>query len=493
MKEQILRLGKDSMIYGVGTMFTRLINLLLLPLFTAYLTPTDYGILALLALLGFVAQPIFSLGLGASMGPCYFEGNCESRKATATGTAFALLLLSASVLLAVAWVLPGPLSLLLFGKTGYSGPVSLFLSAIAVQMLSTPFALRLQFEQRAFLFVLLTAISTVISVALSVVLVVALGWGVHGMIVGQIISAVAHLLLLLFAGGDSAGLRVDWTMGRQLLRLGLPLVPSFAFMFILQQSNRYFLEWFQGLAEAGIYSIGFNCGMIMGLLVGAFTSAWYPYFMSFLDRQEEARILFGRIFTCYVYGFGAVCLLFFLFAKPVLTVMTQSAFHRAYPIVGCAATAQYFTGMFSLLLPGVYFSKEVKYVSVVQGTSACVAVLLNFVAIRWLGLWGAGAALVLGHLAMVTLQQVWNTWRGREYLPVEYEWGRVGRFGALFLAVAILGLSPQRLSLWADLAFATALSVTLLLVLYRMLSRQERLLLRSLVARYRPRILVAEA
>lgn len=76
MKQQILNLGKDSLIYGVGSVVTRFIGLLTLPIFTAYLTPEEYGVLAMLGLLTMVAQPVFSLGLAAAMGPSYFRSDC---------------------------------------------------------------------------------------------------------------------------------------------------------------------------------------------------------------------------------------------------------------------------------------------------------------------------------------------------------------------------------------------------------------------------------
>ena len=77
MRQVILSLAKDSMVYGVGSVITRFIVLITLPLFTTYLKPEEYGVLAMLAILTMLAQPVFSLGLSAAMGPSYFE---EDRK-----------------------------------------------------------------------------------------------------------------------------------------------------------------------------------------------------------------------------------------------------------------------------------------------------------------------------------------------------------------------------------------------------------------------------
>ena len=105
---------------------------------------------------------------------------------------------------------------------------------------------------------------------------------------------------------------------KELLRLGLPLVPSFAFLFILMHSNKYILEWHSGLEAVGIYSIGFNFGMAISIITGGIATAWYPFFMSYLNKLDEARLVFGRILTYYFLAIGLLCAAFFIFAKPIV-------------------------------------------------------------------------------------------------------------------------------------------------------------------------------
>lgn len=188
MKQQILTLGKDSMIYGVGSVITRFIGLLMLPLFTAYLTPEEYGVLAMLAILTMVAQPVFSLGLSAAMGPSYFEGNNADTKAKAVWTVFVINLVSASLLLLVAWMFPGTLGQLVRLPEEYAFLVGLNLTGCALTVLVTPFILRVQFEKQAHLYVLVTVATALTAILVSVITVVFLEWGVKGMVVGQLVG-----------------------------------------------------------------------------------------------------------------------------------------------------------------------------------------------------------------------------------------------------------------------------------------------------------------
>ncbi len=115
-------------------------------------------------------------------------------------------------------------------------------------------------------------------------------------------------------------LRLRAQIGKSLLRLGLPLVPSFAFVFILLQSNRFFLERLSGLDAVGIYAIGSSLGMTINMVMQGFTRAWFPYFLSFTEKQSEAKPLFSRITTYFVIGGGILTLCFFCLHAPLYSL-----------------------------------------------------------------------------------------------------------------------------------------------------------------------------
>lgn len=475
MKQQIERLGKSVLIYGVGRIVSRFIGFLLLPLFTAYLTPTDYGISGMLAMLSFVVTPVFSLGMGAGIGPCYFEGDNQERKETTIWTASVILIASATILVIVALVFDHLISIVLFQTSNYYYLVRLSLITSALGILVLPGMLYLQFEERAKTFVVLTTASTLIVIGFNVLLVVGFRRGIQGLVESGLIAQVISFIIFSLSIMPKLRFRFNWVLGRELLHLSLPLVPSFAFIFVLQQGNKYILQWFSGLDVLGVYSIGFNLGLVMNLAVSAFQSAWYPYFMSFIHKQDEARRLFGRILTYYVFGFGTLNLLFYLFARPVVLLMTQPPFHNAYQVVGLSASAQFFLGVFIILLPGVYFAKETHYQSLVQGIAAGVAIVLNMLFIPTLGLLGAGIALAGGFLAMSVLQFAWNIRRG--YLFLAYEWGRIGRFAMVYVGCIALMVWQDGLSLPVTIALSAISTVSLFALIYYLLTNEERQML----------------
>ncbi|MBA2628181.1 MAG: oligosaccharide flippase family protein [Gemmatimonadales bacterium] len=468
------RLVRAMFVYGLGEALTRFLSLLLLPLFTSYLSPADYGILSILGVIAMIATPVFSLGLGASLGVSYFEpaADPDRHHAATIWTAFTLLAASCSLLAVLAIGFSATLSSLAFGSADQAVPVALLIVSTCLTILRTPFMLRLQFDGRARTFAGVSLVSSIATIGLSLLFVVVRHRGVLGMVQGWVIANAVILVLTVALSAPGLRVIVERAMARELLRLGIPLIPSFASLFVLQQANKSILQHMRGLEAVGIYTIGLNLGMVAALAVSGFSYAWHPFFLSYSDRQDEARVLFGRVLTFYVLGFGAIGLAFFVAARAVVVVMTQPAFYDAYRVVGLAATSQILIGVFSILLAGMYFAREVKYQSIIQAVAAAIAVGANVIAIRLWGIFGAALALVIGYVAMVVLQQLWNRRRG--YLAIRYEWGRVLKFAVVYVAMAALTLWPRSLPPPAELALAVTGLCAIPGIVYLFLREDER-------------------
>jgi len=474
MKEQIFRLGQKAAIYGIGSILNRFISFLLLPLFTRYLTPSDYGISSILGWMAFLVTPVFSLGIGAAMAPLYFEKGDPSRKEATVWSTFIILLVSSSMLVVLGMQFANYWSKLAFQTSDHHYLVSITFLSTGLSILSIPLVLHLQFEERAKLFAAFTIITTFVSIGSNLLLVVVFHRGVQGVIEGNLITQAANLILFAFPAFSKLRFRFQLTLARELLRLGIPLIPAFAFLFLLQQGNRYILQMFGGLDQVGIYTIGYNFGLVMSVPVDALTVAWVPYFMSFIDRREEARMLFGRIVTLYVIGFGFLSLMFYIFAKPVVMLMTQPAFHGAYQVVGLSATAYFLSGLYSLLLPGMYFAKEVKYQTLIQGIAAVLGIGANLLLIPNLKVLGTGLGLTFGYFCMVFLTALWNLIRKPHYLQIQYEWKRILIWCVFYVAYMVLMQWNRSFSLVGEGIFSVLALVPLPFVIYALLNSWER-------------------
>jgi len=482
MKQQILSLGKDSLIYGVGSVITRFIGLFTLPLFTAYLTPEEYGVLAMLALLTMVAQPLFSLGLGAAMGPCYFERDDAQNKSIVVWTTFLIHSLSSVFLIVIGWIYPEFIAKLVRLSEEHNFLIGLSLTGCAFTIMATAITARVQFEKQAKLYVMVTLITALTAILVSILTVVILGWGVKGMVIGQLCGNIITLLAFIFIAAQHTKLLVSSGMAKELIRQGFPLIPSFAFIFIIMHGNKYILEWSLGLDAVGVYSIGFNLGMTMSIVTGGIATAWFPFFLKYINRQSEAGAIFSRIFTYYIFGVGLLTLFYFIFAKLVVELLTHEAYRDAYHLIGYVAIANFSQTLFGFFLPGLYFNNEVKYVSIVQGAAAILSLPLNYYLINEFGVLGAAIGLAISNTLMAALLYLWNFFNKLRYPCINYEWARAFVFFAMAFCICVVNEYIPSTTMLFEIFKSVSMALLAMFALFLLLNHSEK---KFLLARYK--------
>ncbi len=472
LETELRRLGGNTLVYGVGQLVNAFIGFLLLPVFTRYLTPADYGINSVLALLVLVTAPVFTLGFGSSMGVSYFEEDARELRQATLWTAFSILFASSLVLTTTGFAARDWVSRLLMQTPDHGYLVAVTLAGTGFQILTTPLMLYLQFEERARTFVLLTVLTTLSSIGLSVILVVYYGRGVTGLIEARCLGQLASVVAFLVPACQTMRFRFSQPIARDLLSLGIPMVPSFAMIFIMMEANVYFLARLQGLDETGIYSIGFSIGLTISILTSGLTRAWYPFFQSFRKRQTEALRVFGHIRFYYVMVLGALVACYFLGSRSVVLLATQPAYHAAYRVVGFAALAHAFVGFYSLLKPGQFFAKDLKYNTLIQLPAAGGAVALNLLLIPVAGALGAAIALAGGTGLLALCQHLWN--RRRRYPQIRYQPYRALAAGGLVLILSLAGSLHRSWSLPLEACAAGTMGTVTLLAFWFLLPAGER-------------------
>jgi len=347
------------------------------------------------------------------------------------------------------------ISEVLFGTTEYAYAAALALLSAAAGSISQPLVLGIQFRRQVRRYLWISAATACLGGALGLSLVGLFGRGMQGVLEAQLVSQLALAGLAARetwkAGRPRFDIQVVWT----LLRLGLPLVPSFYFLLVLQQGNQFVLKELCGLEELGVYVVGYNLGLVMSLIVSGFTTAWMPFFLSFSRDPAVGLERLSRAMTYYVIAVGALTLLFFGWSRALVGLLAADPYQDAYIVVGYSAAAYFLVGVFSLLLPPLYYARRVWAVSVIQGLGAIVAISLQVVLIAELGVLGAALGLTGGFLVLCLALYAWIRIRRTTYLRIPYDWRRVLPFACLIALGALLFSIPSRTSL------ATALSLGL--------------------------------
>ncbi len=434
-------MGRNFLVYGLGGMFQRFMGLFLLPFFTQELTPADYGVVALIALIGVSMSGLFTLGTGNSMGVIYFRELDIARRPTIIWTNTLLMVFNGLFWYAVLFCAAPVLSKFMFHSDRYADLIRLFLLGSVLSTIADPWLAYLRMEEKAKRYVVLTLISSLVSIGLSIWFVLVQHMSVAGVILAGTLTQGIMLLISWLVIGRKLHFKLDVTLCWPLVRIGFPSIFGLFAFLLIDYADRQMIERMVSLDALGVYSVGYSFGMVMTIAVGAFAIAWPPFFMSYLNKRDEACTIFARVLSYYLIGFGSLIVLFFSMAKPVVLLMTAPAFHDAWLVVGLVAAAYMLKGCYLIVLPGIYFAEKLHKQSAVEWVAAIVNIGLNFWLIPIYGIVGAALATFLSYLILPVL--AWTV--ARHYLAVDYEWKRLAyiSMGVLLACGLIYLLSAQ--------------------------------------------------
>ena len=330
MTGYLKRLVSSLAAYQVADVASKFIAVLLLPVYTRYISPAGYGVVELLANGVILISILVRFGMIESFLRFYFSDEDQRRRdALARRTAGFLLLTTtvASVALALA---AAPLSKVVLG---YRDPTTFRIAVLglwAFTNLELAYAM-LRVEERLRTYAVASLTNVALTVASSLVLVVVLGKGARGLLLGNYGASTLVLLGLWWTMRDRLLPRHPSAEGHSvLLRFGLPTVPAEVSVYALSIIDRYYLFHHRSPGLAGLYSIAVKLAGAVAFIVRAFQYAWPPLAYSVRDDAEAAR-LYGLVTTYYLLVSGLVVAGLALLGRWVLRLLVAPVVLRGLP------------------------------------------------------------------------------------------------------------------------------------------------------------------
>jgi O-antigen/teichoic acid export membrane protein len=223
--------------------------------------------------------------------------------------------------------------------------------------------------------------------------------GIGGVIWAEAITGL--LFTPLFVGLLHREIRmvVSWPVLKGMLQYGMPLVPAAMAMSLLNLSDRYFLKHFSTLEEVGLYSMGYKFGIAMAIAVGAFQQAW-AVAMFRIAKEEDAKVIFSRLFTVFLSILGILGLGLSLFSKEVLMIFSTPPYYASHRVIPLVLSSYFFLGVYYYTAIGINLRKKTYYQTLVVMGAAILNLGLNYWLIPPYGMMGAAVATLVSFAAM---------------------------------------------------------------------------------------------
>lgn len=431
MSGYLRRLATTGAAYTAASILSKLIAVALLPLYTRYLTPADYGAAEVLFAAVVAASIVIRFGVIEAVLRFYYKAGEEPGEVVATSFAALFWLGTAAALVALPFA--GPISEALLDEPA-PDLARIAIGGLWVLTLHEYLLTLFRLEERARAFFTVTIANVLVAIALTVVLVVGQDEGARGLLLGSYVSGALFVLGLIVVHRRRLSLWVDRALLRRMLRFGLPTMPAELSLYALNFVDRIIIVRTVGLAEAGLYSLAIKFAQAVNVLVRGFQLAWPPLAYSIRD-DEEARRAYAAVVTWFLAACAFVVAGMWLFSRWIARALAAPEFFQSYEAVGLISTAVTLYALYMVLLVilGRTGRTEFNFPATIAALVANVA--LNLILVPPLGIVGAGLALVASYVVVVALMYGFT----QRLFPVPYEWGRLLR--VVLVAAVLVGLA----------------------------------------------------
>ncbi|MFO7891894.1 MAG: oligosaccharide flippase family protein [bacterium] len=375
------------MIYAIATVLNRAVNIILLPIYTRYLTKVEYGTLEILVVSSNVLLIVMQFGLGSALFRNYLYKKNPNKK-TLISTAYYTLAIISIIFSIILLTFSNNLSLLLFSSIKFTNALRSFILFSLFQTLTIIPMTKLRIEERSGKFALIAGANFLLVLLLNLLFIYHFNLGINGIAYANAIASLIFFIVYFIIINKDLILSFSFTELKDMFEFGIPLIPASLFSMILMMSDRYLVKYYLGLEKVAIFGVALRIGTIMGLAVTSFQKTW-PAVMFKIAKEKNGSLVFARLFTIFILLLITFGMIIILFSNEIITIFTTPKYLEANSLIPFIIISFIFYGVNYFTSIGIQVKKKTYFYPIIIGIAAIINISLN---IFLLPLYGIKAA-----------------------------------------------------------------------------------------------------
>jgi O-antigen/teichoic acid export membrane protein len=457
---------RHSAVYGLGSVLAKVVGFAMLPFYTHYLAPRDYGILEVLDLSMSLFGMFLAMGMTASILRSHAKAETPDEKRKVVSTAFICMIVTGVAVYAIGMPLVPRISASLLGPNVPATFLRLSFTSFVLGYINNLPRTYLRALEASGVFTFVETGSLALMLGLNVYFIAVRGYGPLGVLLSAFIVCMLQLIVLSGWALRRLGFHFSVPHLRQMVSFGWPLMFSNLAVFTLNFSDRFFLQHLLSLEVVGVYAVGYKFAyMINYLLVQPFYVMWQTRMYMIYAAPNHARI-FRQIFVLYVLLLTFAGLGMSMFSPEITRFMAGPKFLASQEVIPVVVLAYLFWGIGFYVQVGMYVTNNTRLIGMVSAAAAVLNLVLNYFLITYFGMLGAAWATVISFFAIAA----GSYWFSQRVMPLSLGAPRVA-------AGLAIGIAIYLASRFAPLDLLTALTLKAgLLCLFPLLLWKLRIL-----------------
>jgi len=423
-------LAKNTALFALNSIGTRIITFLLVPIYTKAFTTAEYGTVDLITTIGMILIPVITINIGEAVMRFSLDDDANKNDIMSIGIFYAGL--------SFVFGFSAFLILDLFPQITVSG--WLVYSYCVSQGLYQTFACNLRGQEKLFHYAFGNILHTFAAAAFNILFLILFRLGIKGYFYAYILSNIISFLYCCIAGkvrGTIKNLHIDIRLMRKMVTYAIVLVPNSLMWWIMNSSDHIMVTSMIGIAANGIYAISYKIPSILSSFSTVFNQAWSYSAIhektssdseSFNNTMFDKLVKFQLIITVFLMGI----------MKPFLKIYVQPAFYEAWVYTPYLLVGYFFLTMGTFLSTIYTVQKDSKGFLFSGSVGAVMNVAMNWILIPVWGIHGAAFATCISYI-IVFLYRVADT---RKYMVIcVFRPDYVVGYGILIIAAFTMSIS----------------------------------------------------
>jgi len=409
---------KHTFVYGVGSLATKAIGIILLPLYTKHLTVTDYGVLGIFEITLFILAEFFTFGQKSSILRFYHLSPYSEKPKTTVFSISSFLVVASVLFMTGLYLLSRPISHCFENSLLFEVYIKLSASIIFFRIINGLFLNVLRIQEKSTIYVISNLLKLAVNLGLNIYLIAVLNMGVQGILISYLVSEIILLFILIPNITSILSIDYDNNLVRESLKYGFPLVFNALAALLLNMGNRYILKLLVDYKEVGLFTLGHKiAGLLNVFVIQSFSLSFIPLAYKIYGKKDDKRY-YSKLLTYFSFILVWVGLGISLFNNEIVKIFTKSTdYWQAIPLIPILVLAYIFSGGKMVVSLGLFLEQQTKYIAISTICALIINIGLCFLLIPHFNMYGAAYA---GLVSFIFLY-IFSYYLAQKYYPIPYE------------------------------------------------------------------------
>ena len=400
MNKKNKSLIKNIGLFTIGSFGSKILSFLLVPLYTAVLTTTEYGSVDLITSTASLLTPILLLSIFDATLRFGMDSNYKKEDVLSTSINVAV---KGFIVLII-----GVLVVYITQIIKISGVYLVFLCVyFFLGAISQIFNLYLRAKNQAAIIAFGGIICAFITCISNILFLLVFKYGILGYMISNIIGVSLQNLFQLVAAEIYKDIKLrDYNdLSKPMIRYSLPLITNSISWWVNNASDRYILTFIKGIAENGIYSVSYKIPTILTMFQGIFYNAWSISAIAEFDNKDKDGFI-GNNYTMYSFVSLIICSGLLICNIPLASFLYKGDYYEAWKCIPFLLVGTVFSGISQFEGSLFAATKNTKLVAKTTIIGAIVNTIGNFIFIYFIGSVGAALATLFGYFITWVLRTI---------------------------------------------------------------------------------------